>query len=132
MTIRRVATASAGALLCALASHAARAEAPSLEMRGWSPPADPGGGLVFEPASSPDTLDWNVALWQSYSWRPVVLRDPSADEVAVPVLAHQYGGDLVLNVGFFQRFALGFDLPFALYQTGDDPTPEALATIGEY
>jgi OmpA-OmpF porin, OOP family len=136
MTLRTVARAAAPAWILVLAlgsvARADDAEVPSLELRGWSPSADPAGGMSFEPASTPATLDWNAALWQSYSWRPVVLRDPEADEVAVPVLAHQYGGDIVLNVGFFERLALGFDLPFALYQAGDDPTPEALATLGPY
>src|SRR5262245_35602637 len=105
--MRLGAIAHAVGLFLVVGANTARADAPSLELRGWNPPVDPAGGLSYEPAASPDTLDWNVALWQSYGWRPVVLRDPVEDDVAVRVLDHQYGGDLILNVGFFERFSVG-------------------------
>ena len=105
---------------------------PSLDLRGFDPPTDPYGGLYYEPASSPTTGDWNLALWNNYSYRPVTLRDPATDDIVHDVIRHQLGGDLVLNVGFFERFALGFDIPYVLHQTGETPSLAASATIGEH
>ena len=59
---------------------------PSLDLRGFNPSGDPNSGLYFEPAASPATLDWNAALWNNYSYRPVTLRNPVDDEVAFEVV----------------------------------------------
>ncbi len=108
---------------------------PSLDLRGFDPPAAPLSGLHFEPASSPATLDFNAAMWTSYSYRPVILRD-SDDEVAYSVVGHQLSGDIIGNFGLFERAALGFQLPYVLFQSGDDPSDEngaaAVATLGSY
>ncbi len=103
---------------------------PGLDLRGFSPPTDPRSGLVYEPAASPDTGDWNIAMWNNYAYRPVTLQDPATEEVAHEVIRHHFGGDVVFNVGFFERVALGLDLPFVLYQKGDDPTPASRAAVG--
>jgi hypothetical protein len=105
---------------------------PSLDLRGFNPPADPKSGIYYEPASSPATFDWNAALWNSYSWRPVTLRDPVADEVRFKVIEHQLSGDVIANVGILERIAFGIDLPYVAYQTGDEPTPEATAVLGNF
>jgi hypothetical protein len=132
----RIANALGAATLCAasLAGSFSRAQdaVPSLDLRGFNPPADPKGGIYFEPASAPGTFDWNAALWSSYAWRPVTLRDPVADEVAFKVIEHQLSGDVIANVGVLERLAFGIDLPYVAYQTGDDPTPEATAVLGDF
>jgi hypothetical protein len=114
----------------------AEADVPSVDLRGFNPPADPNGGLRFEPAASPDTLDWNAAVWGSYSYNSVTLRDPASDEVAFKVLEHQLSGDLLFNMGLFERVAVGLDIPFVLYQKGDDPADPANAgateVLGDY
>jgi OOP family OmpA-OmpF porin len=129
----------AGLLLLALGmswqSHGHAQEAPivpSLDLRGLEPPTDPNGGLYFEPSSSPDTGDWNIGMWNNYTYRPVTLRNPATDDVENEVIAHQYGGDFQFNIGFFERFSVGIDIPYVLYQTGDDPTADTLAVIGDY
>jgi OmpA-OmpF porin, OOP family len=122
------------ALLVALLALAgtASAEVPSLDLRGFDPPADPKGGLAYEPATSPDTLDFNVALWTSYSYRPVTLRDPLSGDVGFTVLKHRVAGNLVAGIGLFERALVGLDLPYLIYQTGDDPVPAATNVLGDY
>ena len=118
------------ATLLVAASAAAQEPVPSLDLRAWDPPVDPRGGLYYEPASTPDTGDWNIALWNHYSYRPVTLKDPATDEVVNSVVEHQVGGDLTFNVGFFEWFSLGLDLPFAYYLGGDAPTAQTQAVLG--
>ena len=48
-----------------------------------------------------------------------MLRDPTGAIVA-NLVKNQLSSDLVLNFGLGERFALGLDLPFLLYQNGDD------------
>jgi hypothetical protein len=124
------ALASGVLLLVTAASHAD--DVPSLDLRGFHPPEDPRSGLYLQPALSPDTLDFNAALWASHSFRPVTLRDPATGERALSVIEHQLGGNFVASVGLLRRFSLGLDLPFVAYQTGDAPTTEAAATLGDY
>jgi len=133
-------TARLGGLVAATAAFVAAPAlaadpAPSLDLRGFDPPAAPRSGLHFEPASSPATFDFNAALWTNYSYRPVTLRNTD-DEVAYSVVGHQLSADLVANFGLFERAAIGMQLPFLLFQTGDDPTdengPAAVATLGSY
>lgn len=103
---------------------------PSLDLRGFRPSTDPNSGLYMEPASSPATLEWNVGLWAMYALRPITLRDPATDEIRFDVIRHQVSGDLVAGVGFGRRAAIGLDLPFVIYQAGDEPTAESTRAIG--
>ena len=111
---------------------AAQDPVPSLDLRGFNPPADPKGGLYYEPAASPDTWEWNAAWYSSYSWRSATLRDPAADEVKNKIVEHQLTGDVVVNLGLFERLAVGLDLPYVMFQTGDDPTAETTSVLGDY
>src|SRR5262249_54861858 len=63
--------------IVALVVPAAVAAQPSLDLRGFHAPTDPASGLYLEPAASPDTGDYNAALWLNYVYRPIVLRDPA-------------------------------------------------------
>ncbi|MCA9618017.1 MAG: hypothetical protein KC731_03285, partial [Myxococcales bacterium] len=136
--MRRLALASPLLVAAALVAQASPAFGqatdapliPSLDTRAWDPPTDPDGGLYFEPAQSPDTADWNVALWTHYAYRPVTLKDPATGDIANKIIAHDVGGDLVFNIGFFERVAIGLDLPFAYYLEGDNPTAQTIATLG--
>ena len=76
----------------ALCNVAAADPVPSLELRGFNPPSDPSSGLYFEPASAPDTLDWNGSLWLSYAYRPVTLRNPADEDDVFAVIEHQLKG----------------------------------------
>ncbi len=110
--------AAALATLSAL-SLDARADFPSVDARQFAPPLDPKGSLYLEPALTPGAGSFNGAAWFVYSHRPAVLRDPTGAIVA-NLVSRQVSSDLTLNFGLGDRFALGLDLPFLLYQTGDD------------
>ncbi len=117
----------------ALTSRQALADPnPSLDLRGFNPPTDPASGLQLEPARCPDTLEWNAALWTSYAYRPITLRDPATGDVGFDVIEHQLSGDLVANVGIARRLALGLDLPWVLMQMGDDANAKSRETLGEF
>ncbi len=129
MTARKLAKALL--LTTSLFAPEALAQTPSLDL-GFHPPTDPNGGLNYEPAEAPDTFDWNAALWMTYAWRPVTVRDPAADEVVNSIIEHQLGGNVVFNIGFWKRLAVGLDLPFVLLNAGDDPTADTRDLIGDY
>ena len=120
------------ALALSLVARAAAAQEaqPSLDLRGFTAPTDPKSGLYLEPASSPGTGEWNAGLWTHYALRPVVLRDADGERV-FDVIGHQVTGDLTVNVGFFERAALGIDLPYLIYQTGDEPTIQSTRVLGD-
>lgn len=125
-------TAGVATALWTFPNAAAADGIPSLDVRGFNVSSDPASGLYYEPASSPATFDYNAALWLSYAHAPVTLRDPATDEVANRVIGHQLSGDFVVNMGFAERFALGIDLPFVPFQTGDDPTAKTTELLGDY
>ncbi|TKC94682.1 thrombospondin type 3 repeat-containing protein [Polyangium fumosum] len=103
---------------------------PSLDLRGYRPSTDPAGSLFLEPVSTPAHGDWNLAVYGSYAYKPITLRDPATNEHAFDVLSHQLTGDLVANIGALGRLSFGADLPFALYQRGDAPDFDSVATLG--
>src|SRR3954469_7909640 len=107
----------AAAALC-LAPRLALAQSggPSLDLRGFRAPIDPGAGLYLEPADSPGTGDWNAALWFSYAYLPITLRDAKSGNIAFDVIQHQVSADAAVSVGIAHRIALGFDLPVVLFQ----------------
>ena len=92
---------------------------PSLDLRNFDPPTDPKGALYLEPATTPGGGAWNVGALLSYSYRSVVLEDPSGNTVAIP-LEHQFSLDYLASLGIGERIAIGLLLPTVLYQTGDD------------
>ena len=126
---------TAGCALIAAESEASDT-VPSLELKSFDAPTDPNSGLRYEPAASPTTGDFNTAFWLSYAYRPVTLRGGESNAILFSVLDHQLTGDVTMNIGLFERVALGLDLPFAIYQHGGDPTsPDnaaAFATLGQY
>jgi hypothetical protein len=131
----RALLASAAALLLLAGSQARPAAAdavPSLDLRGFTAPTDPGSGMYVQPADSPGTGEWSVGLFTSYAFRPVTLRDAKTDAIVFDVIKNQISGDLVGGVGLWHRLYLGLDLPVLLYQTGDAPTAAATAAIGAY
>ena len=105
---------------------------PSLDLRGFHAPTDPGSGLSVQPAEAPATGEWNAGLFTSYAYRPVTLQKAPGNAVPLDVIAHQVSSDLVLGVGLWRRIHVGLDLPVVLYQTGDTPTAAALAAVGSY
>jgi OOP family OmpA-OmpF porin len=107
----------------------ARADFPSVNVRRFSPPSDPNGSLYLEPAPTAGPWAFSAAAWFSYAWRPAVLRDGGGNIVS-KLVSDQATADAVANLGLGQRFALGFDMPFVLYQTGDKSGPtDATASL---
>ncbi len=104
---------------------------PSLDLRNFTAPIDPGSGVWIQPAESPATGEWNVGLFTSYAYRPITLRDASTNAIAFDVIAHQVTSDLVAGVGLWHRLHVGIDLPILVYQVGDKLTPAAISTLGD-
>lgn len=115
----------------AAAQSTAPAVPPSLDLRGFHASTDPASGIYYEPASSPGHLEANGAAWLSYAASPVVLRQPGTGEVVTTPLEHALTGDLTANIGLFGRAALGADLPFAVFQSGQPPEGKARAVLGD-
>jgi hypothetical protein len=133
MRSRALLASAALALVLASAPRAARAQAtvPSADLRNFHASTDPAAGLYLEPAESPGTAEWNAGMWLSYAFRPITLREPTTNAVAFNVIHHQVTGDVTASVGVGHRFALGFDLPVLLYQTGDTPSEASRRALGE-
>lgn len=121
-----------GALLASRPAAAIEPDpVPSLDLRGYRPSTDPRAGLFLEPVSVPAHGDWNLAVYGSYAHRPIALRDPATTEHYFDVIAQQFTGDLVVGIGALGRLSFGANLPFAVYQTGDTPDFDSIATLGE-
>ncbi|MRG92798.1 hypothetical protein [Polyangium spumosum] len=121
-----------GALLLARPAAAIEPDpVPSLDLRGYRPSTDPRAGLFLEPVSVPAHGDWNLAVYGSYAHRPITLRDPATTEHYFDVISQQFTGDLVVGIGALGRLSFGANLPFAVYQTGDTPDFDSIATLGE-
>jgi len=131
--MRSRALLAAAALALVLAPRSARAQVtvPSADLRNFYASTDPAAGLYLEPAASPGTGEWNAGLWLSYAFRPVTLRDPTTKEIAFNVIHDQVTGDVTANFGIGHRFALGFDLPVLIYQTGDAPSAASRRALGD-
>ncbi len=122
-----VAAGPAAIVLCL--AGAAAADSPSLDLRGWHASADPEAGTTLEPASAPDTGEWNVGLRAHWAYRPIelfVIAPSGARSEVVPV-EHQVTADLVAGVGLWRRLFLGLDIPYVIAQTGDEIDDPGLA-----
>jgi hypothetical protein len=84
---------------------------------------------VLEPATTAGPWRWNVGAWLAYSQDPVTVRSPT-DQVAGRPLQHQLGADITLGLGLGERFALGLDMPFFLWQDGTSPLPPSIVSGG--
>jgi hypothetical protein len=109
----------AASLSLTAASAWAEGPVPSLDLRGFHPPADPSGFLYVEPAKTPGPGNWNFGAYASYALSPIVLRAPGGDALA-KVVSHQVSLDYYGNVGIGQTWAVGVAIPTVVYQTGDD------------
>ncbi len=113
-----------------VASGARGQSTPSLDLRGVRASAAAASGLYFEPASSPATFDFNGALRLSYAYQPLTLRHADGS-LASAIINHHLSGDITLNMGLFERLAIGVDVPFLLYQGGDTLNDAAQQVVGQ-
>lgn len=110
-------------------SPSAAAEPPSVDLRGYHASPDAAAGTTLEPASAPDTGEWNVGVRLHYAYRPIEL--VSSEGLANVPIRHQVGADLIAAVGLWRRVLLGLDLPYVIAQTGDDVAdPRMRAALG--
>ncbi len=137
VALRLGACSSAAAI--ALSGALARAEAPSVDLRGYHASVDSAAGTTLEPASAPETGEWNVGLRLHYAHQPIQLvsSDAASSDASssasgkVAPIAHQVGADFVAAVGLWRRVLLGIDLPYVIAQTGDPITdPRLRAALG--
>jgi OOP family OmpA-OmpF porin len=125
---RSLCGATAFVALCAPAMALAQ-PFPAVNVRTWRPSTDPEAGLVLEPVTTPGAWQWNVGAWTHYEHWPVSLRDAATGAVVWRPVEHSIGVDLVASVGLGDRFALGVDLPFFLWQDGA-PVPLSMGLGG--
>lgn len=100
------------------APYDAWAQAPTFDIRRFSPPNDPQGSLTLEPTSTAGPGAWSAGFVNSFAHRLLVLRDASGRDIAVPV-ANQQSLDAMFNVGIGKRWALGLRIPAIIDQIGD-------------
>ena len=106
-------------LVLGAASARAADPVPSLDLRGFHPPADPSGFLYLEPARTPGPGNWNIGAYGSYALAPVRLTDAKGNDLA-KVVSHQVSVDYFASVGIGQTWGLSLTVPTVVYQTGDD------------
>ncbi len=100
-----------------LASSAALAAEPSLDLRRFDASTDPKASLALEPTSTPGAGNWNVGAYAGYAYRLMTLSDPAGREVAVP-LGHQLSYDLYASLGIGNSWSFGLAMPTLLTQYG--------------
>jgi OOP family OmpA-OmpF porin len=124
-----LAAAAAPAAIVLCVAGAAAADEPSLDLRGWHASADPEAGTTLEPASAPDTGEWNVGLRAHWAYRPIELfvENPDGTRTEVVPVEHQVTADLVAGVGLWRRLFLGLDIPYVVAQTGDEVEDPGIA-----
>jgi OOP family OmpA-OmpF porin len=126
--------AALAALGLALASPDARAQgvnAPSVNLRGFSPSPDPGATLYLEPVATPGAGVFHVAGWLSYAHRPLVLRDP-AGELVGKAIERQIIYDQAIGIGVGSRLGLGLVLPIVVFQSSEEIGPVRTLFAGAF
>src|ERR1019366_4248493 len=99
-----------------LASVPARAQpGPPFDARTWKPSADADASMVLEPTTTAGPGRWNVGAWAQYAQDAVVFHPAGA---AIRPVQHLIGLDLVAGLGLGTRFAMGVEVPLALWQDG--------------
>jgi OOP family OmpA-OmpF porin len=116
----------------ALATASAPAQA-QIDARTWRPSSDADASLVLEPAVTAGPGRWNVGVYAQYAQDPVVFRPATAagGQPGPPlhIVQHSVGLDVVAGLGLGTRFAVGVDVPMALWQDGQaGNTPPVTAT----
>ncbi len=84
---------------------------------------------MLEPATTAGPLRWNIGAWLAYAQDPVTTRAPT-DQVTSRPLKHQIGTDITFGLGLGERFAVGLDMPFFLWQDGTSPLAPSIVSGG--
>jgi OOP family OmpA-OmpF porin len=126
--LRRIATVT-GSLVALMHTGQAAGEArPSVDVRTWRPSTDPEASLVLEPVATPGPWAEDFGAWFSYAQDPVVTRNGS--RLATRPVSHQIGANVTAGVGIGERFALGIDVPFVIWQDGAGSTDASASADG--
>ncbi len=83
----------------------------------FHPALDRFGFLGFQGTTTPGPNRWNLGLWVSYLKSP--LKSPGSPKPRIAI-ENRLGGDLQLQLGLGGRGALAVELPFVMYQWGND------------
>ncbi len=120
---RRAASGTAGALALAallLLPAGARAQE-TLPLQQFAPA--PGGTQNYFHVHGGQVLDHlepSAGLFMNYAYRPLTMSRVSDDGDSVDLVRHHLQADLLGALGLFESFQVGFALPVALYQSGDE------------
>lgn len=95
------------------------------------PSLDPEGFFTVQGTRTPGSLLWNLGLFFSYAYDPVVVI--SSEDESLALVEQRVTTDLSVQAGLGGRVALAFLAPFALIQSGEslgryrEPDPAAFA-----
>lgn len=103
--------------LVSLLTCSAAAQAPSIDVRNFSPSVDENSSLALEPTQTLGPGDFNAALVTSYAYRLVTVTDAAGARVAIP-LRHQLSYDTLVGLGLGQRLSVDLRMPVVAYQVG--------------
>ena len=103
-----------------LAEPASAQDVPSIDVRGFRPPAAPSGFVYVEPSTTPGPGNFNLGAFTSYALSTVTL-ESNGQEIA-KIIHHQAAVDYVASVGIGDKWAVNIGVPTIIYQTGDDVT----------
>lgn len=81
------------------------------------PALDPDSFITVQGTRTPGSLLWNIGLFLSYSYDPLVVSAP--DDERVSLVEHRLTSDISVEAGLGGRFALAFLAPLVAFQTGD-------------
>ncbi len=83
----------------------------------FHPTLDRFGFLGFQGTTTPGHKRWNLGLWTDYLKSPLKIPGAAPNRTAIE---HRLGADVQFQVGLGGRGALAVELPFVMYQWGND------------
>ncbi len=104
--------------LVAVAERARAEPQPSIDVRRFTPAADPNATLYLEPTATEGSMNPHVAGWLSLAHRPVTLKQQGA--VVGRLIEEQLSLDMTASVGVGARGQIGLSLPVVIAQSSDD------------
>ena len=103
----------------ALVPGAASAQQAQFAATQFRPAVNPNGAYITEWATTMPHLKPTAALLMSYAHRPLQLLRTDDDSFDHDLVKFQFGADLLLGVGLFDRFEIGLGLPVTFAQDTD-------------
>lgn len=85
----------------------------------FTPSLNPKGFLGVQGTRTPGSYLWNLGLFLSYSYNPLILS--SADQETSHLLVHRLNTDMSAEMGIGGRLAIAVTSPFAVTPRGESP-----------